>query len=121
MYKLNRISQSLWYSMDYMIIDINRPSEIVGSLRRAAGLTQSEMAQRLGTAQSAVSRWERGHEEPRLSTLEAIARTCGKTLRITVDDDVDRAQIRQQLSLSPTDRLASSVNVSQTLASSRRL
>lgn len=84
-------------------------------------MTQSELAQRLGTAQSAVSRWERGHDEPRLSTLEAIARACGKSLRITVDSDVDRAQIRQQLSLSPAERLASTINVSRTLASARHV
>ena len=90
---------------------------MVRSARTAAGYTQSELAERLGTTQSAVSRWERGHDEPRISTLAHIARVCGKRLSLAlVDDGVDRAQIRQQLAMSPEDRLASVVNVNRLLA-----
>ncbi|HEX2154104.1 MAG TPA: helix-turn-helix transcriptional regulator [Acidimicrobiia bacterium] len=84
--------------------------------RQTAGLTQAELAGGLGTTQSAVSRWENGHDEPRLATLAAILRVCGLRGEVVVDIDVDRAQIRQQLAMSPRQRLASSANVSRMLA-----
>lgn len=87
---------------------------LVRRARMLAGLSQQELASRIGTTQSAVSRWERGHDEPRLSTLTSIARACGLRLAIElVEDDVDRAQIRQQLALNPHERLASVVNLSR--------
>ncbi len=91
-------------------------------VRRArvhAGLNQTELARRLGTSQPAVSRWERGHDEPRWSTLVSLLAACGLRAQLVVTDDVDRAQIRQQLALRPVDRLRSVVNVSRMLASAQ--
>ncbi len=93
---------------------------LIRRARAHAALTQLELAELVGTTQSAISRWERGHDEPRLSTLAAILRACG--LRLVLDaevDDVDRAQLRQQLAMSPDERLASVVNLSRALASAR--
>jgi transcriptional regulator with XRE-family HTH domain len=87
--------------------------ELVRRARRHAGLTQSELAERLGTTQSAVSRWERGGDEPRLATLANIAAACGLTVSVSLDDGIDRAQIRQHLALSPTERLRSVANTSR--------
>jgi transcriptional regulator with XRE-family HTH domain len=95
---------------------------LIREARVAAGLTQAQLAARLHTTQSVVSRWERGGDEPRLSTLERILRACGRRLSLSVEeDDVDRAQIRQQLALSPADRLASVTNLSRALATARRV
>lgn len=96
--------------------------ELVLAARRAAGMTQQQLAERLGTTQSVISRWERGHDEPRLSTLAAIARATGRRLHVElVDDGVDRTQIRQQLALTPAERLASVTNLSHALATARRV
>src|SRR5262249_59357069 len=38
--------------------------------RERAGLTQAEVARRMGTTQPAVARLERGEADPRLSTIE---------------------------------------------------
>ena len=95
---------------------------LVKGARQDAGLSQRALAERLGTTQSAISRWESGGDEPRLGSLAAILAACGLRLSLvveTADDGVDRAQIRQQLALSPDERLASVVNVSATLASAR--
>ena len=101
------------------------PAEDVGRLirevRTAGGLTQAGLAALVGTKQSVVSRWERGHDEPRLSTLARVLRACGQAIVLHVEPDVDRAQIRQQLALTPAERLASVVNLSRTLASARRV
>ena len=94
------------------------------SAREEAGLTQAALAARLRTTQSVVSRWERGGDEPRLSTLVRVLRACGQSLTLSIrpeDDGVDRAQIRQQLAMSPAERLASVTNLSRTLANARRV
>jgi len=48
--------------------------------RRALGLSQTEVAARMGTSQSAVARLESGHGDLRLSTLERYAAALGKRL-----------------------------------------
>ena len=87
-------------------------AEMIRSARKDAALSQAELAERLATTQSAVSRWERGHDEPRISTLRSILQACGRRLVLESVDDVDRAQIRQQLAMTPEQRLASVTNVS---------
>lgn len=50
--------------------------------RVRAGLTQAELADRLGTSQAVVSRWERGRRTPTIATLAKIAEAIGATLVI---------------------------------------
>ena len=100
-------------------------ASMIRDAREASGLSQSALAEKLSTTQSAVSRWERGHDEPRLSTLKSILRQCGRRLVLTSEvvtaDDVDRAQIRQQLAMTPDERLESVANVSKFITSARRI
>ncbi|NOX31737.1 MAG: helix-turn-helix transcriptional regulator [Actinobacteria bacterium] len=103
--------------------DSIEPAELVRSLRRAAGLSQKGLATLLGTSQPAVSRWEQGHDEPRLSTLNAVAHACGRRLVVSVADEekvvdgVDRAQILAHLAMSPDERIRAVANVSRFRAS----
>ena len=53
--------------------------------RSRAGLTQSELAERMETTQSAVARLESGRVLPSTRTLEKIARATGTRLRIAFD------------------------------------
>jgi len=97
-------------------------STLIRDARRIAGLTQVELARRLGTTQPVISRWERGGDEPRVSTLTRILRACGQRLVLSVEpDDVDRSQIRAHLAMSPGQRLAAVTNVSGALATARRM
>jgi HTH-type transcriptional regulator / antitoxin HipB len=50
--------------------------------REAAGLTQEQVAQQLGTKKSAISRIENHAENVTLSTLKAYADAVGHTLQI---------------------------------------
>ena len=56
---------------------------LVREMREEAGLTQTELAKRVGTAQSVIARLEdaeyTGHS---LATLERIALACGVALRL---------------------------------------
>ena len=50
--------------------------------REKAGLTQEQVANRLGTKKSAISRIENHAEDVRLSTLRAYAKAVGAELQI---------------------------------------
>lgn len=52
-------------------------------VRADAGLTQEELAERMGTRQEVVARWEGGKVMPSTRTLERLARATGTTLRIS--------------------------------------
>jgi transcriptional regulator with XRE-family HTH domain len=99
----------------------HRVDDLIRSARQEAGLSQAELASRVRTRQSVVSRWETGADEPRLTTLARILGACGLSLSLVVDrhDDVDRSQIRQQLAQTPDQRLESVVNLSRLLASAQ--
>ena len=50
-----------------------------------AGLTQEQLAQKLKTKKSAISRIENHAEDIRLSTLEKVAEALGKTLKLSIN------------------------------------
>ncbi len=52
--------------------------------REEAGLTQEEVAQRMNTKKSAISRIENHAEDIKLSTLEKFAQALGLTLKLRV-------------------------------------
>jgi uncharacterized protein len=84
----------------YILLYMNTSSAVllVRRLREQAGVSQTELAERSGVAQSAISDYERGRKEPALSTLQRLA--------TAVDLDVN-------VSFSPTPS-------AKTLASLRR-
>lgn len=52
--------------------------------REAAGLTQEQLAQKMSTKKSAISRIENHAEDIKLSTLEKFAQALGKKLHVEV-------------------------------------
>jgi ribosome-binding protein aMBF1 (putative translation factor) len=62
--------------------------ERVRALREEAGLSQRELASRMGTTQSAIARLEAGGAEPTLPTLRRLAGALGRTLVIDFKDEV---------------------------------
>ena len=52
--------------------------------RRATGMTQKELAARMGTAQANISRFESGNYNPTLAFLQKMAQSLGKTLKISM-------------------------------------
>jgi HTH-type transcriptional regulator/antitoxin HipB len=57
---------------------------ILKQAREEAGLTQEELAAKLNTKKSAISRIENHAEDIKLSTLEKFANALGKELRLEV-------------------------------------
>ncbi len=54
--------------------------EELARARREGGLSQTEIAARMGTSQSAIARLESGTLDARLSTLERYAAALGRTV-----------------------------------------
>jgi len=62
--------------------------------RQAAGLSQTEVAARMGTSQSAVARLEAGEADARASTLERYAAAIGCRITWRLDDSAPTARRR---------------------------
>jgi transcriptional regulator with XRE-family HTH domain len=83
-------------------------SELVRSARRAAGLTQAELADKLGTSQGAVARLERTSANPTIATLDRVLQATGHRLDLAVSarkSSVDETLVARQLRITPADRL----------------
>jgi ribosome-binding protein aMBF1 (putative translation factor) len=52
--------------------------------RESAGLTQEELAHRLKTKKTAISRIENHAEDIKLSTLERVASALGRKLQVSI-------------------------------------
>lgn len=68
--------------------------------RLLAGLTQAQVAERMGTTQSVVSRAEAGWIEPSLSFIERFARATGRPIVVRFGDEPalpDRRTRRQRV------------------------
>ncbi len=61
------------------------------TLRTRAGLTQTELARRMGTTQSSIARIESGGSLPTLDMLSRLAHATGSTLRLAAPgiSDID--------------------------------
>ncbi len=50
---------------------------MIKKLRVARGLTQAQLAERVGTARSTVAKWETGASMPRIAVLCRLAEVLG--------------------------------------------
>lgn len=57
----------------------------IRTLRRKAGITQAELAQKLGIPYQSIGQWERGLRSPKYETLKKIA----KALEVDIYDLLD--------------------------------
>lgn len=83
--------------------------ELVAKTRRAEGLTQADLARRIGTTQSAIARLETGRSNPTVGTVERALRACGHTLEPRAKafrDSVDESLIAAGMRMTPAERLA---------------
>jgi len=61
-----------------------RVGVLLREARQSAGLTQEELARRLKTKKTAISRIENHAEDIKLSTLERVAGALGKRLHVSI-------------------------------------
>lgn len=89
--------------------------------RKLSGVSRAKLAERSGISEATIARIEGGVVSPRVDTLERLLRICGQRLDVLPDlaEGIDRAQVREGLSRSPTGRAVSAVNVHRQLAAVR--
>lgn len=58
----------------------------IRALREKKGLSQRQLAERIGTTQSAIARLEAGNISPSLPTLDRIAAALGAEVTVTFTD-----------------------------------
>ena len=82
-------------------------ADLIVEARRRAGLTQEQLAERLGKPRPTVARWESGRHVPSMETVRAIADACGLELTygLANADDSYVSLIERQLALTPGERL----------------
>jgi transcriptional regulator with XRE-family HTH domain len=86
-----------------------RGGDYISMARKRAGLTQRELAERLGCRQATIARWERDDRHPSLEEAQAAVSACGFDLAVNLVAE-DRSwwpQIAVQLERSPVKRLRS--------------
>ena len=87
-------------------------------IRDRSALTQRDLAERVGTSQSAIARLEQGASNPTIDTLERTAAAAGFAVRIALvplpsrdpvieryKQDVDRTLLRENLRKSIDERI----------------
>lgn len=81
--------------MRYICYDIYMifTGELLRRARKRSGLTQLELAQRAGTSQPTLARYESGTLVPRLETLERLVAATGHTLELQVQPQVRRGAL----------------------------
>lgn len=84
-----------------------RGGELIREARRRTGLSQKQLAERLGTTQSVITRWETGQRSPTFEALVRAVRACGLDLAISVTaaDPDHELMLRENLALSAEQRL----------------
>lgn len=79
----------MWTSIDrkQMIVDIME-SEDIGKLikiiRCQDGMTQEDLAKKIGTTKSVISRFEQHYSDMKISTFVKIMTCLGKKIKITI-------------------------------------
>ena len=83
------------------------PGSIVKQAREAAGLSQTQLAERIGTTQSAVARLESPRSNPRVETLDRAVAATGQRVTVSVEPGfrLDESLIASALRLEPRERL----------------
>jgi transcriptional regulator with XRE-family HTH domain len=82
------------------------PEHLIRQARRRAGLTQAQLAERLGTSQAAVARLERSGANPTVSTLLRAVNAAGYHLDAQLlPSSVDDTLIASNLRHTPAERL----------------
>lgn len=75
-------------------------AQIIREARLKAGLTQTELADRLGRDRAQVARWETGGQEPSFENLQAVVEACGFSLRVEIAEREETPVLDAQLDAS---------------------
>jgi transcriptional regulator with XRE-family HTH domain len=75
-------------------------AQIIREARLKAGLTQTELAERLGRDRAQVARWETGGQEPSFENLRSAVEACGFSLRVEIAEREETPALDAELETS---------------------
>jgi transcriptional regulator with XRE-family HTH domain len=75
-------------------------AQIIREARLKAGLTQTELASRLGRERAQVARWETGGQEPSFANLTAAVEACGFALDVAIVERAPTPELDAELEAS---------------------
>lgn len=75
-------------------------AQVIREARLRAGLTQAELAARLGRERAQVARWETGAQEPSFANLRSVVEACGFALRIEIAEREETPELDAELIVS---------------------
>lgn len=83
--------------------------DLIVIARKRAGISQRELAERLGRPQATIARWEAGAREPSYAAVQQALRACGlqQLIDLATYDESDVPLAHLQLALTPLERLSS--------------
>ena len=93
---------------------------LIRRTRTKSGLTQRELADRLGKAQATIAKLEREGANPTLATLTEAMRAAGYELELRakpIKATLDEQQIRDQLRMTPGERANAMTRLTRALRS----
>ncbi len=81
--------------------------EKIFNQRRLKGLSQEELAEKIGVSRQAVSKWETGEALPEITKLKALADIFGVTTDYLLDDSKDNFTAVPEAKPDTVDRVLS--------------
>ena len=81
---------------------------LIRAARQAEGLTQAELARRLGITQPSIARLEAAGDEVTVATLQRALNAMGRALELTAvqrPSSIDETMLIESLKLTPGERL----------------
>jgi transcriptional regulator with XRE-family HTH domain len=96
---------------------------LIREARQRAGLSQAQLAERVGTSQPAVARWEGGGAQPPMERVIEVLRACGLDLQIRLvpHDTHDVGLAAANLRATPTERVRLLVSMERFSSKLRRI
>ena len=88
-----------------------RLAERVRNLRESRGISQQDLAERMGTTQSVISRLESGGAKPSLTTLERVGNALGAELVIEFSDAIRPTTSALSVAVGAAKRVIRSKNL----------
>ncbi|MBQ3571602.1 MAG: helix-turn-helix transcriptional regulator [Clostridia bacterium] len=81
-------------------MDITYLGDNISDLRKSAGISQEEFADRLKVSRQAVSKWERNEAYPDTENLIAIAKFFNVSIDDLINKDLTSAYIEKKTKMS---------------------
>ena len=84
--------------------------ETLKTLRTQAGMTQTELGEKLSISAQAISKWERDESQPDIETLKKLAEIYGVSVAEIIDPDETNRKVSNPAEPTPFVNLATSIN-----------